>query len=63
MCGINYCTKVFVCLGPFYCFIVDNEVEAYVVPDQSVVVIVEHLVSDMFCCFGVLKELHGDKDE
>lgn len=37
MCVTNYCTKVFVCLGPFCCFIVDNEVEAYVVPDQSVV--------------------------
>lgn len=35
--------------------------EVYAVPDQSVATIGEHLVSEMFCCFGVLEELHSDK--
>lgn len=35
--------------------------EAYAVPDQSASTTAEHLVSEMFCRFGVPEELHSDQ--
>jgi hypothetical protein len=34
--------------------------EAYTIPNQEASAVAEALVTNVFCCFGVLQELHSD---